>query len=69
LCDIDDVQTLLDTNSGGTVFVFVSLAKVCIILYFINFIKRIFGAEQKKMSLTFINQNGDCLIATKNSAE
>ena len=47
LCNIDDVQTLLDTNSGGTVFVFVRLSKSLHYTYFINFIKWIFVQAEK----------------------
>jgi len=47
LCNADDVQALLNTHSGGTVFVFVKLSKSLHHSYFMNFIKWLFVQQEK----------------------
>lgn len=47
LCDADEVQTLLDTQSGGTVFVLVKLSKSLQHTYFINMLKWLFVQQEK----------------------
>jgi hypothetical protein len=47
LCNAGEVQTLLDTHGGGTVFVFVKLSKSLHHAYFMNFIKWLFVQQEK----------------------
>lgn len=47
LCDAGEVQTLLDTQSGGTVFVLVRLSKSLQHSYFISMLKWLFVQQEK----------------------
>lgn len=47
LCNAEQVQSMLDASSGGTVFVFVRLSKSLKHTYFIHFVKWIFVQAEK----------------------
>ncbi|QEC69630.1 hypothetical protein FRZ67_20845 [Panacibacter ginsenosidivorans] len=47
LCNADDVQSILDAQSGGTVFVLVKLSKSLQHSYFVNMIKWLFVQQEK----------------------
>jgi hypothetical protein len=47
LCSADDIQSILDAQSGGTVFVFVKLSRSLHHSYFVNMIKWLFVQQEK----------------------